>query len=259
MKALITGASSGLGREMAKVLSNKGYDIIAVARREDLLLSLKDELKTEVTILVADVTKKEELEKISAYAEECDILINNAGFGVFGEFLKTDTASEMKMIETNIMALHILTKNFLKVFKEKGEGHILNVASLAAFFPGPLFSSYYATKSYVLRLSQSIAEELRQDKSKVKISVLCPGPVHTEFEKTAKVSFGKGTEKMGKSVILESPYVAEYAIAQMLSGKEIIVPGALMKIGVFMRHLCSDKLLAKILYFIQSKKMTDKN
>lgn len=257
MKALITGASSGLGRDMARVLSSMGYDIIAVARREDRLLELKEELKTEVTVVKCDVSDIEECMSLSRYAKETDILINNAGFGVFGEFLKTELDSEMKMLDTNVRAMHILTKIFLEEFKAKNSGYILNVASLAAFFPGPLFGAYYASKSYVLRLSQSIAEEMRKTKSNVKISVLCPGPVHTEFEEASGVSFGKGTEK-ARGMILESRPVAEYAIKKMLSGKEVIIPGFLMKTGVFMRRILSDKLLSKALYFIQSKKMIKK-
>ena len=254
MKVLITGASSGLGRDMARILSDKGYDIIAVARREDKLLELKAELKTNVEIVVCDLSTEEGARSLFRYAKETDILINNAGFGVFGEFVKTDLDSEMKMLDTNVRALHILTKIFLKEFKEKNSGYILNVASLAAFFPGPLFGAYYATKAYVLRLSQSIAEELRKEKSNVKISVLCPGPVHTGFEKASGVSFGNGSEK-ARGMILESRPVAEYAIKKMFAGKEVIVPGFLMKVGVFSRHILSDKMLAKALYFIQSKKM----
>ncbi len=254
MKALITGASSGLGRDMARILSERGYDIIAVARREEELLKLKAELKTNVEIIVRDLSTEEGVLSLSDYAKETDVLINNAGFGVFGAFLKTELDSEMKMLDTNVRAMHILTKLFLKEFKKKNSGYILNVASLAAFFPGPLFGAYYASKAYVLRLSQSIAEELRREKSNVKISVLCPGPVHTGFEKAAGVSFGTGSEKM-KGMILESRPVAEYAIKKMFSGKEVIIPGFLMKAGVFMRHFLSDKALAKALYFIQSKKM----
>lgn len=254
MKVLITGASSGLGRDMARILSYKGYDIIAVARREDKLLELKAELKTNVEIVVCDLSTEEGARSLYRYAKETDILINNAGFGVFGEFVKTDLDSEIKMLDTNVRALHILTKIFLKEFKERNSGYILNVASLAAFFPGPLFGAYYATKAYVLRLSQSIAEELRKEKSNVKISVLCPGPVHTGFEKASGVSFGNGTEK-ARGMILESRPVAEYAIKKMFAGKEVIVPGFLMKAAVFARHFLSDKMLAKALYFIQSKKM----
>ncbi len=254
MKALITGASSGLGRDMARVLSEMGYDIIAVARREDKLLELKKELKTNVECVVCDVSTKEGAKSLFRFAEDTDILINNAGFGVFGTFADNELSDELKMLDTNVRAVHILTKLFLSEFKKKNKGYILNVASLAAFFPGPLFGAYYASKSYVLRLSQSIAEELRREKSNVKISVLCPGPVHTEFEQASGVSFGNGTEKV-KGIILESRPVADYAIKKMFSGKEVIVPGFFMKAGVFSRHFLSDKVLAKALYTIQSKKI----
>ena len=254
MKALVTGASSGIGRDMAKILSEMGYDIIAVARREDKLSELASELKTNVEIVVCDLSTAEGAESLSRYAKETDVLINNAGFGVFGAFSETELSAELKMLDTNVRAVHIITKNFLKEFKEKNSGYILNVSSLAAFFPGPLFGAYYASKSYVLRLSQSIAEELRREKSNVKISVLCPGPVHTGFEKASGVSFGNGTEKV-KGIILESRSVAEYAIKKMFKGKNVIVPGFFMKAGVFSRRILSDKLLAKALYAVQSKKI----
>ena len=258
MKAIITGASSGLGRDMGRVLSEKGYDIVAVARREDRLKQLADELKTDVEIIVADVTDIEQCKRIAERADEIDILINNAGFGVFGEFTSTELSDELKMLDTNIRAVHILTKLFVKEFEKKNSGYILNVSSLASFFPGPLFSSYYASKSYVLRLTQAVAEEQRQKKSNVKLSVLCPGPVHTEFGDVAKVSFGTGTEKAGKKVIITSRDVAEYAIKKMFSGKEVIIPGFLMKIAAALRHILPDKVLAKAAYSIQSKKCITK-
>ena len=155
MKALITGASSGLGREMATILSEKGYDIIAVARRENRLIELKNSLKTEVEILCLDVTKPEDIEIIASRLDEVDIFINNAGFGVFGDLCSSDLDRELQMIDTNVKAVHILTKLAAQKFKSKNAGHIMNVASIAAFFPGPLFSAYYASKSYVLRLSQA--------------------------------------------------------------------------------------------------------
>ena len=254
MKALITGASSGLGWDMAHILSEMGYDIIAVARREDRLIKLREELKTNVEIVLCDVTDIEKCKHLSQKANEVDVFINNAGFGVFGDLCSSDLESELKMIDTNIRAVHILTKLFAREFKNRNRGYILNVASLAAFFPGPLFGAYYASKSYVLRISQSLAEELRRDKSKVKISVLCPGPVNTEFSEVAKVSFGTGKEKAHKMVVLESRDVAEYAINELFQGKEIIIPGTLMRIAVFLRRVFPDKLLAKIVYFIQSKK-----
>ena len=130
----------------------------------------------------------------------------------------------------------------------------MNVSSLAAFFPGPLFGAYYATKAYVLRLSQAVAEELRREKSKVKISVLCPGPAHTEFGRVAGVQFGTGKEKGSGCIVLPSRTVAEYAIRKMFSGKGVIVPGLLMKMAVFFRHFLSDTCLARVVYFLQSKK-----
>lgn len=255
MKAFITGASSGFGRDMARILSEKGYDIIAVARREDKLRSLAAELSTNVEIICADVSDAEQCFSLAERAGEADIFINNAGFGVFGALCETEIADELKMLDTNVRAVHILTKLVAKKFRERGYGHILNVASLAAFMPGPLFGAYYATKAYVLRLSQALSEELRREKSKVKVSVLCPGPAHTGFAETAKVNFGNGTEKMGKLVVLESRDVAEYAIKKMFRGKEVIIPGVLMKMAVFMRHLISDKALARVVYTVQNKKM----
>ncbi len=255
MKALITGASSGLGWDMAHILSEKGYDIIAVARRTERLQELKNELKTQVTVVSCDVSDAEQCKELSRYASEVDILINNAGFGVFGDFCSSDLDDELKMIDTNTRAVHILTKLFLQEFKKRNSGKILNVSSIAAFFPGPLFSAYYASKCYVLRLTQSIAEELRREKSNVTVSVLCPGPVSTEFEKVAGVSFGNENEPMKNLIIMDSKTVSTYAIKKFLSGKLVIIPGVLYKISVFLRHIVSDKFLAKLLYFMQSKKI----
>ncbi len=255
MKALITGASSGFGWDMAHILSEKGYDIIAVARREDKLRALAAELSTNVEIVCADVSDPEQCIALAERAAETDVFINNAGFGVFGALCETELEDELSMLDTNVRAVHILTKLVAKKFRERGYGHILNVASLAAFLPGPLFGAYYSTKAYVLRLSQALSEELRREGSKVKVSVLCPGPAHTGFADVAKVNFGNGTEKMGKFVVLESRDVAEYAIKKMLRGKEVIIPGALMKIAVFMRRILPDKVLARAAYTIQSKKM----
>ncbi len=254
MKVLITGASSGLGRDMAHVFSELGYDIIAAARRKEKLLTLKDELKTNVEILCCDVTNDSDLVMLIKKAEEADIFINNAGFGVFGALCDTELEDEIKMLDTNIRAVHILTKLVAQKYKKRNYGHILNVSSLASFFPGPLFGAYYASKSYVLRLSQALAEELRQDGSEVKISVLCPGPVHTEFGSVAGVSFGTGNEKGAKKIVLTSRDVAEYAVKKLLCGKEIIIPGTLMKIAAFLRHILPDKLLATVVYKIQSQK-----
>lgn len=254
MKALITGASSGMGRDMARVLSGLGYDIIAVARRSERLEQLKKELKTNVEIICCDVSDEQQCRQLAGIAGDVDVVVNNAGFGVFGDFCSNDLDAELKLIDTNLKAVHIITKEYTRRFKEKNSGYILNVASAAAFFPGPLFAAYYASKSYVLRLSQSIAEEMRREKKNVHISVLCPGPVSTEFGKVANVSFGI----KGKGISLESMDVARYAIKQMFSGKQVIVPGAVMKVAVFLRHILPDKALARAVYHIQHKKCSIK-
>ena len=176
MRALITGASSGIGRDMARYLSRLGYDLIIVARRENLLEELKNELKnTEVIIEKMDVSDVENCQKLFDKYPDVDILINNAGFGKFGEFDKTDLNDELNMINTNIIGLHTLTKLYLKRMKEKNKGYILNVASSAGLLPGgPLMATYYATKAYVVSLTRAIAEELKVRSSNVKISALCP-------------------------------------------------------------------------------------
>lgn len=248
MKALITGASSGLGRDMAKILHKSGHELFLVARREDKLLKLKAELDNLPQIIVMDLSKKENC--IDLYErlkdENIDILINNSGFGVFGEFLSTDLEREMEMIDLNISSLHILTKKFLADFKKRNSGYIMNVASSAAFLPGPLLSSYYASKAYVLRLTLAIYEELKRSNSRVHVSALCPGPVDTEFNKTAGVSFNLKS--------LSSEYVSRYAISKMLKGKLIIIPGLIIRLGVFFQRFLPSKLLLKISYNIQKSK-----
>ena len=188
MKALITGASSGIGRDIAKVLDKKGYELVLVARDEEKLKEVAKELK-KAEIIATDLSIEENCKKIYEKVPDVDLLVNNAGFGDCGDFTKTSLEKEIKMIQTNVIAYHILTKLYLINFKNKNSGKILNVASIAGFMPGPLMSTYYATKSYVVRLSESIREELKQEKSNVKISILCPGPVDTNFNKVANVKF----------------------------------------------------------------------
>lgn len=248
MKALITGASSGIGRDMAKILSDRGYELILVARREDRLKELQKELKTSSEIICADVSNVETCKEVynKVKDKDIDIVINNAGFGIFGEFTDIDLDRELNMIDVNIKAVDILTKLFLRDFKEKDKGYILNVASSAAFLPGPLLSSYYASKAYVLRLTEAIYEELRHAKSNVYIGALCPGPVDTEFNDVASVKFAlKG---------LTSSYVAKYAIDKMFKRKLIIVPGKIMKCARFFSKITPEKLLLKVSYNQQRKK-----
>lgn len=249
MKALITGASSGIGLEMAIILSKKGYDLILVSRDKVKLQKIQEELGNNVKIIVADLSNENKVKELYVLckAEKIDMLINNAGFGDCGNFVNADLSKELEMIDVNIKALHILTKLFLKDMKKRNQGYILNVASMAAFAPGPLMATYYATKSYVMKLTTSIYEELRAEKSNIVISCLCPGPVKTNFLKTANVKFSIG--------LLDSNYVAEYAIEKMLSKKLIIVPGIKMKLVVFFAKISPIKLAARVAYKIQRKKV----
>lgn len=248
MKALITGASSGIGKDIACILGNLGYDLIVVARRKNILNELKKEVKTNVLVIPLDLSEEDNLETLwnAVKDEDIDILVNNAGFGLFGEFDKTDLDTEFKMIDVNIKAVHYLTKKFLIKFKEKDSGHILNVASSAGFMAGPKLSTYYATKNYVLRLTEAIYEELKVDKSNVKISCLCPGPVDTEFNKVAHGEFHTSS--------LSSEYVAKYAVKEMFKNELYIIPSFKMKAAVFLTRLAPRKILLKITYKIQDRK-----
>ncbi len=251
MKALITGASSGMGKEFARYLAELGYDLIIAARRTDKLNELKEELRSvNVRVITIDLSNEQDAYDLyghlKADGEEIDFLINNAGFGAYGKFTEVDLETEIKLIHTNVSSLHILTKLYLKDMIERGSGTVLNVGSMAGFSSGPTFSSYYASKNYVVRLTQAIHEELRREGSKVRVSVLCPGPVNTSFNDVANVKFSvKG---------LNARDVARYAVDRALKGKMIIIPGALMKVTKVLEHFLSEKMLTRVSYNIQSKK-----
>lgn len=247
MKALITGASSGIGRDIARNLSEKGYDLVLVARDLKKLEDLKSELKTNIEIESMDVSVVENCKNLHEKHKDIDILVNNAGFGDCGYFTKTNLDKELSMINTNIVAYHILTKLYLQDMKQKDSGKILNVASIAGFMPGPLMATYYATKAYVVRLSEAIREELRKESAKVQISILCPGPVDTNFNKVADVQFAlKG---------LSSEYVANYAVDKLLKGKFYIVPGWKIKLAKLGAKIAPNNLVAKVSYKMQRRKI----
>ena len=246
MKALITGASSGIGRDMAKYLSRLGYDLVVVARNKEALEELKKELKTNVEVIAMDLSKSENCYNLYDQIKDVDILINNAGFGEFGNFVDTNLKKEISMIETNITALHILTKLYLKDMVEKDKGHIMNVASIAGFMPGPLMATYYASKNYVVSLRRAIDKELKKKKSNVKLSLLCPGPVNTNFNNVANVKF--------KAKGLSSEYVAKYAIDKMLKNKFMIIPGFWIKCTKFFAKIMPTCLIEEFCYYIQFAK-----
>ena len=248
MLALITGASSGMGRDMARILSKMGYDLILVARRRERLLELKKELDTNVTVIPMDLSIVQNNYKLyeKVKNKNVDILINNAGFGLFGEFVKTEIETELKMIDLNVVAYHILTKLFLQDFVRKDKGYILNVCSSAGFMAGPRMATYYATKNYITKLTMAINEELRVSKSQVVVSALCPGPVATEFNKVAHGTF---------AIREASSYeVAKYAIDKLMKKKMIIVPTLLMKLTLFFNRFVPYRLALYIAYKIQKRK-----
>ena len=249
MKILITGASSGIGLEMAKYLAQDKHELILVSRNKEKLEKIQEKLPTKVTIIVADLANEQKVKELYAFVKKLDIdvLINNAGFGLFGYLSDTDINKEMEMIDTNIRAVHILTKLIIKDMEKKNSGYILNVASSAAFQPGPLMSTYYATKSYVYQLTEALYYEEKVKKKDIGISVLCPGPVDTNFNKVAGVKFGIKP--------LDSKYVAKYAIDKMFKKKMLIIPGTKMKLAKFFSRFVSDKKLLKMTYKIQKKKV----
>lgn len=249
MKALITGASSGIGKQISYYLASKNIDLILVARNKESLEEIKSKTKVDVRVIPLDLQKQDNVFKLYDLCkdENIDILINNAGFGLFGEFFETSLERELEMIDLNIKAYHVLTKLFLKDFLKKDSGYILNVASSAGFTSGPRLSTYYATKNYVLKLTMAINEELRQRKSNVVVSSLCPGPVNTNFNKVANGKF---------SIKEVSPeYVAKYAIDNLFKKKMIIIPTFKMKLGIFLLRILPYRIQLIYCYHIQGKKI----
>ena len=249
MKALITGATSGIGASFAKVFHDNGYDLVLVARDIEKLEEMKKKYGRKTKIVDMDLSSTYNCMELYEMCkkDKIDVVINNAGYGDCGYFMETDLNKELNMIELNIKAVQILTKLFLNDFMKHNRGYILNVASMASFAPGPLMATYYATKAYVFRLTEGITEELRNKKSAVYVGCLCPGPVDTNFNKVAGVRFSVKP--------LKADYVAKYAIDQMLKGKMLIIPGFKMKCAKFFGRFVSDKKLMAITYRIQKKKV----
>ena len=244
-----------MGREMAIGLAKRGFNLVIVARRRQRLLELKKEIAekygVKVKVIVRDLSKTEECIGLFNDVERAniDIVINNAGFGVFGGFTETSLEDELRMIDVNIRAVHILTKLFLQKFKKRNSGYILNVASLAAFMAGPLFSSYYASKNYVLQLTKAIYEELRMEKSNVYVGAFCPGPVRTEFNETSGADFAvKGMDEKD---------AAEYALEKMFDGELIIVPTFGSKFLAAASRFVPTKMFLAATGIVQKKRLTE--
>ncbi|MBR4554565.1 MAG: SDR family oxidoreductase [Ruminococcus sp.] len=251
--ALVTGASSGIGAEIARRLDSLGFNVIITARRADRLEALASELKNKTTIITADLSDREECYRL--YGEVKDmgvsVVVNNAGFGLLGNFDDTDLERELSMLDVNCAAVHIFSKLFIRDFIRRDRGYILNVGSSAGLMPGgPLMASYYASKAYVVSLTQSIAEELRARGSKASISVLCPGPVETEFNDVANCSFAiKG---------ISAEFCAEYALKGLFARRTVIVPSAGMKLTAAAVRVAPRNIVLRTARTMQSKKIKDR-
>lgn len=247
MYALITGASSGIGYEFAKELNKMGYNLILVARNENKLLELKNELKGNIIIKPYDVSILDNIYKLFDEIKDLDLelIINNAGFGDCGYILDTDINKELQMIDVNIKALYAITKLGIKNMKK---GKILNVASIAGILPaGPYMAQYYATKSYVKSLSLGIQYELKKNKANVSVHTLCPGPIKTNFDKNANVSFSlKGMDK---------EKCVKYTLKKLFKNKTLIIPGFKIRLAAIFQKLIPTKLAIKMTSKQQTKKI----
>jgi hypothetical protein len=221
--ALITGASSGIGSDLARLFARDGYDLVLVARGEAKLR----ELGLPATIIAADLSDPAAPQRVvdALRGKTIDVLVNNAGVGLTGKFVETDLQNELAMIQLNIVALTHLTKLLLPGMVTRRRGRILNVASTAAFQPGPLMAVYYATKAYVLSFSEAIAEELRD--SGVTVTALCPGPTETGFAAAANMG---GTRLFTMSRPASSSDVAQAGYEAMKRGRRVVIPGVKNKL-----------------------------
>ena len=257
MDALVTGASAGIGLEIARYLAVKGYDLILTARREDRLQKARTQIldkfpDRKVLVIPADLSRREECMRLfeescaGAGSENIDFVVNNAGMGVYGRFLETDLEKELTLIDLNVTSVHILSKLFLRLMVKNGHGVLLNVGACAGFTSGPTFSSYYASKNYVVKLTEAIHEELRQAKSPVKVCCLCPGPVDTAFNENSGVAVS------GKQITAKQ--AAREGVDGALKGKMLVIPGTKMKLVTVGSHILGEHLSTMINYHVQKKK-----
>lgn len=246
---LITGGSEGIGFELARLFAKDKNNIILVARNEEKLLraknKLEDEFEVEVKIIVCDLSKNDEVDKLIKAVDEnnlsVDNLINNAGIGSFGAFHEAVDNFENTLININIISVTKLTKYFLKKMIKEGNGGIMNVASTAAFVGGPKMAMYYSSKAYVLTLTEAIHDEVK-DKG-IRISCLCPGPVKTSFQEKAGI---KKSDK-AKKYLMDAQQVAEEGYKGFLKGKDIIIPGTKNKFLILGNKLIPRFLSRKII------------
>ncbi len=252
--AVVTGASGGIGLELCRLLAADGYDLVISARSRDRLEALGEELSaiseitvTSVAVDLADPKSRKELFDLTPGVP--DILVNNAGFGDYGPFADCDWDKQEQMIKLNDLALTHLTRLYLPGMIERKQGRILNVASVAAFEPGPLMSVYYASKAYVLSFSEAISVELKG--TGVTVTALCPGPVNTGFAAAANA---ENISLFKKSSGADVKDVAEFGYRKMMKGKTVAVHGFKFKVGLFFVKILPRGLVRRIIYRIQGSR-----
>lgn len=247
--ALVTGASSGIGYELAKLFAQDGKDIVVVARSQDRLEKLKAEIEnkhgTKVIVLPKDLSKPDAPQQIFSELEKkninVDVLVNNAGFPVHGKFAETDFKEELNMIQVNITALTHFTKLFMKKMVDNKSGWILNVASTAGFSPFPLFSIYAATKAYVLSFTEALANELQG--TGVSVTCLCPGPTDTRFYERGDA----GNAKFAKTMkMMDAARVARVGYTALKKGRVTVVAGLANSFKMFAWRITPRKLATRI-------------
>ena len=254
MTALITGASGGIGAELARLFASDGFDLVLVARRKEKLIELKNELesahKIKVSVFECDLSKDGAAMEVLAFTKEealsVDVLVNNAGFGDWGLFADCNLEKQNQMIHLNILALTELTRLFLPQMTARKSGRILNVASIASFMPGPKMSVYYASKAFVRSFTEALSVELKN--SGVTVTALCPGPVATDFWDRAEA----GSSKIFKSLIFaDSKYIAKYGYKKLMKGKVLALPGLSTQIFAFLTKIMPGNLVRNMVYKIQ--------
>lgn len=253
-RALITGASSGIGWELAKLFAADKSDLVLVARRKERLDALAEELKDEfgvdVYVLPKDLSDpeapKEIFEELKAAGIDVDVVVNNAGFGLRGPFANIDMDGQIDMVQVNVVALTHLTRLFLPGIIERGHGGILNVGSLAGFQPGPNLAVYYATKAYVLSLTEAISEEITNPN--IKISCLAPGPVRTEFGEKSALD----DSLLFKMSLMDVGPVVKEGYEGFRQGKVIVLPGIKQKLIPVLLRFTPRFLVRKIVKSLQS-------
>ena len=255
--AIVTGASAGLGVDFARLLARDQYDLLLVARRMDRLEQLAGILQVEHGIkahcLSIDLKLPDAANTIAEYLKkhqlQADVLINNAGFGAVGPFVEIDLQEQLRMIQVNVAALVHLTGLILPGMVARGRGRVMNVASTAAFQPGPLMAMYYATKAFVLSFSEAVHHELR--KTGVTVTCLCPGPTPTEFQQAAKMVDSK---MFNSRMMIDSATVAKVGYQAMLKGKRLVIPGKLTKVLAFATRLTPRSLVLRVAERLQKHK-----